>query len=172
MTTYLHALVAEVDAISDEGVAGQLTKLSKPEESETILGRASPGLLRLYALFAQAFEAANAKADEFNVAQLADERDVDLLEKLHEEHATLDKRLKTLKFALWQTVASEYPLPEDASGYGIRADGDIVAMPKQGRGGMHIIAIDMSGLFGGGSDDPLGGLFADLFGRHRGRRPN
>ena len=94
--TYLHALVAEVDAISDEGVVGQLTKLSKPEESETILGRASPALLRLYALFAQAFEAANAKADEFNAAQQADERDVDLLEKLHEEHATLDKRLKTL----------------------------------------------------------------------------
>ena len=171
MTTYLHALVAEVDAISDEGVAGQLTKLSKPEESETILGRASPALLRLYALFAQAFEAANAKADEFNAAQQADERDVDLLEKLHEEHATLDKRRKTLKFALWQTVASEYPLPEDASGYGLRAEGDIVAMPKQ-NGGVHIIAIDMSGLFGGGSDDPLSGLFADLFGRHRGRRPN
>jgi hypothetical protein len=172
MTTYLHALVAEVDAISDEGVAGQLTKLSKPEESETILGRASPGLLRLYALFCETIDAANTKAEEFNAAQRADERDVDLLEKLHKEHATLEKRLKTLKFAFWQTVASEYPLPEDAECHAIRAEGDIVAMPKQSGGGMHIIAIDMSGLFGGGSDDPLGGLFADLFGRHRGRRPN
>jgi len=47
MSKYLHTLVAECDPISEESLAGQLTKLSKPEESETILGRASPGLLRL-----------------------------------------------------------------------------------------------------------------------------
>ena len=60
--TYLHALVAECDAISDEDLAGQLTRLPKPEESETVLGRASPELLRLHALFGMTIDAANAAA--------------------------------------------------------------------------------------------------------------
>ncbi|MCW1888251.1 MAG: hypothetical protein KIH67_001720 [Candidatus Moranbacteria bacterium] len=171
-TTYLHALVAEVDAISDEDLAGQLTRLPKPGESETILGRASPKLLQLHALFGMTIDAANAAADQFNAARGADEPNVEELERLDKEHSVLKKKLKTLEFAFWQSVAAEYLLPEDASGYAIRAEGDIVAMPKQ-NDGMHFIAIDISGLFGGGgSDDPLGRLFGDLFGRHRGRRPN
>lgn len=166
--TYLHALVAECDAISDEDVARQLATLPSHKESETILGRASAELLRLHTLFSQTIDAANAKAEEFNAARAADEPNAEELERLHEEHTILDKKLKTLKFAFWQSVYAEYPLPEDSSGHAIRAEGDIVAMPKsEGFGGMHIIAIDMSGLFGGSSDDGPESFFERLFGRRR-----